>query len=116
MVFLAGSDELNVWYVLGAATAGAILGDSGGYWLGYYGGWPLLVRVGKILNVPETALVGLRDRFSKNADKAVLLGRFVTLLRVFAGPLAGITKNALTANFCCAMPSVRPLGPLSWLA
>ncbi|MEL7520855.1 MAG: DedA family protein, partial [Cyanobacteria bacterium J06553_1] len=27
--FLAGSDELNVWYVLGAATAGAVLGDTG---------------------------------------------------------------------------------------
>ncbi|KPQ34087.1 MAG: putative membrane-associated protein [Phormidesmis priestleyi Ana] len=107
--FLAGSDELNVWYVLGAATAGAILGDSGGYWLGYYGGWPLLVRVGKILNVPETALVGLRDRFSKNADKAVLLGRFVTLLRVFAGPLAGITKMPYGKFLLC-----NAIGAATW--
>ncbi|MGB5916113.1 MAG: DedA family protein, partial [Phormidesmis sp.] len=35
--FLAGSHELNVWYVFAAATVGAIIGDSGGYLLGYYG-------------------------------------------------------------------------------
>ncbi|MEL6780253.1 MAG: DedA family protein [Cyanobacteria bacterium J06597_16] len=99
--FLAGSDELNVWYVLGAATAGAILGDTGGYVLGYYGGWPLLVRIGKVLKVPETSLVKVRDRFSENADKAVLLGRFVALLRVFAGPLAGITRMPYPRFLLC---------------
>jgi membrane protein DedA with SNARE-associated domain len=107
--FLAGSDELDFWYVLGAATVGAILGDSGGYLLGYYGGWPLLVRIGKLLKVPETALVGLRDRFSENADKAVLLGRFVTLLRVFAGPLAGITKMPYPKFLLC-----NAIGAATW--
>lgn len=109
--FLAGSKELNVWYVLGAATTGAILGDSSGYWLGYYGGWPLLVRVGRLLRVPETTLVGLRDRFSQNADKAVLFGRFVTLLRVFAGPLAGITRMPYPKFLLC-----NAIGALTWAA
>jgi len=107
--FLAGSDELNVWYVLGSATAGAILGDSGGYVLGYYGGWPLLVRVGGLLNVSETRLVSVRDRFSENADKAVLLGRFVALLRVFAGPLAGITKMPYPKFLLC-----NAIGAATW--
>jgi membrane protein DedA with SNARE-associated domain len=107
--FLAGSDELDFWYVLGAATVGAILGDSGGYLLGYYGGWPLLVRIGKLLKVPETTLVGLRDRFSENADKAVLLGRFVTLLRVFAGPLAGITQMPYPKFLLC-----NAIGAATW--
>lgn len=107
--FLAGSDELNVWYVLGAATAGAILGDSGGYLLGYYGGWPLLVRIGKLLKVPESTLMSLRDRFSKNADKAVLFGRFVTLLRVFAGPLAGITRMPYPKFLLC-----NAIGAATW--
>ncbi len=107
--FLAGSDELNVWYVLGAATAGAILGDSGGYALGYYGGWPLLVRIGSLLRVPESALVGLRDRFSQNADKAVLFGRFVTLLRIFAGPLAGITRMPYPKFLLC-----NAIGAATW--
>ena len=107
--FLAGSDELNIWYVLGAATAGAILGDSGGYLLGYYGGWPLLVRIGKVLRVPESKLENVRDRFSQNADKAVLFGRFVALLRVFAGPLAGITKMPYLKFLLC-----NAIGAATW--
>jgi membrane protein DedA with SNARE-associated domain len=107
--FLAGSDELNVWYVLGAATVGAVLGDSGGYLLGYYGGWPLLVRIGKLLRIPESALIKLRDRFSENADKAVLFGRFVTLLRVFAGPLAGMTRMPYPKFLLC-----NTIGAATW--
>ncbi|MGC1306104.1 MAG: DedA family protein [Phormidesmis sp.] len=107
--FLAGSDELKVGYVLAAAIAGAIIGDSGGYWVGYYGGWPLLLRIGKLLKVPETTLVGVRDRFSENADKAVLLGRFVALLRVFAGPLAGITRMPYPKFLLC-----NAIGAATW--
>jgi membrane protein DedA with SNARE-associated domain len=107
--FLAGSDELNVWYVLGAATIGAIVGDSGGYLLGYYGGWPLLVKIGKLLRVPETTLMGVRDRFRKSAGKAVLFGRFVALLRVFAGPLAGITKMPYPKFLLC-----NAIGAITW--
>jgi membrane protein DedA with SNARE-associated domain len=32
--FLAGSGELNYWWVLGSAIAGAVLGDNFGYWVG----------------------------------------------------------------------------------
>ena len=107
--FLAGSHELNVWYVLGAATVGAILGDSGGYLLGYYGGWPVIVRLGKLLKVPEESLTSVRDRFKENAGKAVLFGRFVTLLRVFAGPLAGITRMPYLKFLLC-----NAIGAATW--
>lgn len=107
--FLAGSHELKVAWVLAAATVGAILGDSFGYVLGYYGGWPLLLRVSKIVNVPESSLLTIRDRFSKNADKAVLFGRFVALLRVFAGPLAGITRMPYPKFLLC-----NAIGAATW--
>lgn len=107
--FLAGSDELDVWYVLAVATVGAIIGDSGGYLLGYYGGWPLLLRIGKLLRVSEERLVAVRDRFSKNAGKAVLFGRFVALLRVFAGPLAGITRMPYPKFLLC-----NAIGAATW--
>lgn len=107
--FLAGSDELNVWYVLAAATVGAIIGDSGGYLLGYYGGWPLILRIGGWLKISETNLEGVRDKFSQNAGRAVLLGRFVALLRVFAGPLAGITRMPYPKFLLC-----NSIGALAW--
>lgn len=107
--FLAGSHELNVWKVLAAATVGAIVGDSGGYLVGYYGGWPLILQVGGWLNVSEEKLTRLRDRFSENADKAVIFGRFVALLRIFAGPLAGITRMPYPKFLLC-----NAIGAASW--
>ncbi len=109
--FLAGNQELNVWYVFAAAMVGAIVGDSGGYWLGYYGGWPLLVKIGGWLRVSESSLEEVRDRFSQNAGKAVLLGRFVALLRVFAGPLAGITRMPYYRFLIC-----NAIGAATWAA
>ena len=101
--FLAGSGELNYWWVLGSAIAGAVLGDNFGYWVGRTGGWQLLVRVGHIFRIPEHRLEEAKDRYSKNAVQAVFFGRFITLLRIFAGPLAGITrmpyKQFLLCNF-----------------
>jgi membrane protein DedA with SNARE-associated domain len=88
--FLAGNDQLNYWLVLADATLGATLGGNIGYWVGRYGGWALLLSVGRVVRLQETQLMALRDQFSENATKAVFGGRFVALLRVFASPLAGI--------------------------
>lgn len=90
--FLAGSGELDYWWVLGCAIAGAILGDNCGYWIGRWGGWPFLRRLGQLFRIQESQLLEVKAKFSQNAAKAVFLGRFVALLRIFAGPLAGIAK------------------------
>lgn len=101
--FLAGSGELNYWLVLGSAIAGAVLGDNFGYWVGRVGGWQLLVKIGSIFRIQEQQLEQAKDRYSQNAAQAVFWGRFVTILRIFAGPLAGITrmpyKQFLLCNF-----------------
>lgn len=90
--FLAGNHQLNYWIVLLDAVLGATLGGNIGYWIGRSGGWSLLLRLGRIFRVQEAQLVKLRDQFSDNATKAVFVGRFVALLRVFASPLAGIVQ------------------------
>ncbi len=90
--FLAGSGELNYWFVLVSAISGATLGGTCGYWIGKYGGWQLLVRLGRFFRIKEHKLVELKDKFSANAGKAVFFGRFVALLRIFAGPMAGIAQ------------------------
>lgn len=90
--FLAGSGELGYWGVLGSAIAGAVLGDSFGYWVGKTGGWQFLLRVGRIFRIEEEKLNLAKEKYAQNAAKAVFFGRFITLLRIFAGPLAGITQ------------------------
>jgi len=89
--FLAGNGDLTYRGVLLCAIAGAVVGDNFGYWLGVAGGWPLLTRVGKVFRISEAKLVEAKNKFSENAEKAVFLGRFVALLRIFAGPLAGLS-------------------------
>jgi len=90
--FLAGSGELNYWVVLFTAIAGAVLGDNFGYWIGKKGGWEVLLTVGRIFRIKEEQLTIVKERYAQNAAWAVFFGRFVTLLRIFAGPLAGITQ------------------------
>lgn len=90
--FLAGSGELNYWFVLASAIAGAVFGDNLGYWIGRIGGWQLLLRVGRFFKIQEKQLENAKQQFSQNAPRAVFFGRFVALLRIFAGPMAGIAQ------------------------
>ena len=99
--FLAGSGDLNYWGVLGSVTAGAVLGDNFGYWVGRVGGWQLLVKIGRLFRLREERLVEAKERYSKNAVQAVFFGRFITLLRIFAGPLAGITQMPYRQFLLC---------------
>ncbi|MEI6430064.1 MAG: DedA family protein, partial [Pseudanabaena sp. ELA607] len=89
--FLAGSGELNYSLVLASAVGGAILGDSMGYWLGRWGGMGALEKIGKLFRLPLAELEEARERFRGNADRAVFFGRFIAVLRIFAGPMAGIS-------------------------
>ncbi|MFJ4879308.1 DedA family protein [Streptomyces sp. NPDC088745] len=82
-------------YVLGAcATAGAIIGDSIGYAIGRRGGRPLLAwMAGKFPKHFGDAQIAMAERsFQKWGMWAVFFGRFVALLRIFAGPLAGVLR------------------------
>lgn len=109
--FLAGSDKLDYKWVLTDAAVGATLGGHIGYWVGRIGGYGLLVRLGKLLRFSEKQIADLRDQFSQNGAKAVFIGRFIALLRVFASPLAGIAEMPY-AKFTL----YNTLGALAWAA
>ena len=87
--YAAGSGQLNILGVMGAAAGGAVLGDNIGYWVGRRLGWGLILKVGRWLGQSPAQLEKLRDQFLRHAGKSVLLGRFIAVLRVVAGPMAG---------------------------
>jgi len=79
--------------ILGAcATAGAVVGDSIGYAIGRKGGRPLLAWLGKKFprHFGEGHVATAERSFQKWGMWAVFVGRFIALLRIFAGPLAGV--------------------------
>ncbi|MGW4735446.1 DedA family protein [Streptomyces shenzhenensis] len=74
------------------ATLGAVVGDSIGYAIGCKGGRPLLAWLGKKFpkHFGEGHIATAERSFEKWGMWAVFFGRFVALLRIFAGPLAGV--------------------------
>ncbi|GAA2497023.1 MULTISPECIES: DedA family protein [Actinomycetes] len=74
------------------ATAGAVIGDSIGYAIGRKGGRPLLAWLGKKFprHFGEAHVATAERSFQKWGMWAVFFGRFIALLRIFAGPLAGV--------------------------
>jgi membrane protein DedA with SNARE-associated domain len=107
--FLAGSGELNYWLVLGSAAMGAFIGGIGGYFVGKYGGWKLVLAISKIFRIQEIQLEEIKTKFSENAVKAVFFGRFIPLIRIVSSPMAGIVEMPV-GRFL----AVNLVGALTW--
>jgi membrane protein DedA with SNARE-associated domain len=93
---LSSRHELDIsplWIGISAST-GAIIGDTIGYFIGRRVGKPLFAKLGR--RFPKhfsPAHVLFAERiFLRWGVYAVFFGRFIALLRIFAGPLAGALK------------------------
>jgi membrane protein DedA with SNARE-associated domain len=88
---LASTGVTSPWGVAVAASVGAIVGDSIGYAIGRRGGRPLLERFGRRFpkHFGPAHLARAESIFQRWGVWAVFFGRFVALLRILAGPLAG---------------------------
>jgi membrane protein DedA with SNARE-associated domain len=91
---LTASGVTNVWWVAVAASAGAIVGDSIGYAIGHRGGRPMLERLGKRFpaHLGPEHLARAEQTFQRWGVWAIFFGRFIALLRILAGPLAGALR------------------------
>ncbi|MCP9817759.1 DedA family protein [Synechococcus sp. GreenBA-s] len=117
--YAAGSGQLNLFGVMGAAAGGAVLGDNLGYWVGRRAGWGLLLRVGGWLGQGPESMERLRTGFLRRAGLSVLLGRFVAVLRVLAGPMAGAVgmpyRRFVVCNLAGAVLWAGSMVSLAWL-
>ena len=86
--------DINPVAVGAAATIGAIVGDTIGYSIGRQFGMSLFERLGnrfpKHFGPGHVALA--KRLFTRWGVWAVFFGRFIALLRILAGPLAGALK------------------------
>jgi membrane protein DedA with SNARE-associated domain len=101
---MSSQGHVNPWLVAMSAIIGAVAGDSVGYSIGRKGGKPLLERLGRRFprHFSPGHVATAERSFQRWGMWAVFFGRFVALLRIFAGPLAGVLKmpypRFLTAN------------------
>jgi len=77
--------QLSIAWVIVVAALGAILGDNLGFWVGHEGGYRLLRRYGRYIRLDEHRLKLGQYLFLKHGGKVVFFGRFVAVLRAWAG-------------------------------
>lgn len=88
----AAQGHLGIVGVVAASWVGTLLGGTGGYWIGRVGGAPLLNRYGHWVALNPARVAWAHDYFERHGAKTVLIARFVAVLRMIAGLLAGITR------------------------
>lgn len=90
---LAGTNHrLNIWLVIAAAVAGAVVGDNVGFCLGREFGYRLLVRCGGYVGVTVPRIKLGQYLFLRYGGRVVFFGRFIAILRVFGALLAGANR------------------------
>ena len=87
---------------LGAALAsslGTLLGSLLSYWMGKYGGYPLIYKYGKYFLLEREHLEYTVSWFEKRGDIAVLICRFIPVVRHLISIPAGVGKMNIV-RFC----------------
>jgi membrane protein DedA with SNARE-associated domain len=86
---------LNLVLVIVVATLAEVLGSLAGYLIGYFGGRPLVDKVGKYVLLTHKDLDRAEAWFARRGEPVVLFGRFIPLLRSFVSFAAGLGEMAL---------------------
>ncbi|MGO8872252.1 MAG: DedA family protein [Acidimicrobiales bacterium] len=87
--------HLNLVVVIVVATLAELLGSLAGYLIGYFGGRPLVDRVGKYVLLTHRDLDRAEAWFARRGEPVVFFGRFIPLLRSFVSFAAGLGEMAI---------------------
>ncbi len=104
-------DALSPLWIGVCASTGAIIGDSIGYLIGKKGGPRLFAWAGRKFpkHFGPAHIAKARGLFQRRGVWAVFFGRFIALLRILAGPLAG-SLHMPYGKFLAA----NALGGIAW--
>jgi membrane protein DedA with SNARE-associated domain len=86
---VAGQGQIDVITLIGIVWACAVSGDLTSFYLGRRLGRQFLVRHGPRVQITEERLQTVERFFDRHGGKAILIGRFVGLVRAVAPFLAG---------------------------
>ena len=97
-VVLFGQEIDGFWAFFAMAMAGLVgytVGSVIGWWIGYYGGRPLIERHGRWLHLGPENVERAEKWFERWGDWAVFLGRMTPVVRSFVSIPAGVAKMPL---------------------
>lgn len=93
--YLVYTGRFDLWAVAVAGAVGCVLGSLVAYWVGMYGGRPLIERYGRYFLVSHHDL-DLADRwFSKYGEVIVFASRLLPVIRTFIAFPAGVARMNL---------------------
>ncbi|HEV8139519.1 MAG TPA: DedA family protein [Pyrinomonadaceae bacterium] len=93
--YLVYTGRFNIWLVAVAGAFGCVVGSLVAYWVGMYGGRPLIEKYGKFVLVSRHDL-DLADRwFDRFGEVIVFVSRLLPAIRTFIAFPAGIARMNL---------------------
>ncbi|MGB9736500.1 MAG: DedA family protein [bacterium] len=88
---LSAAGKFDPYLVAISGATGAIIGDNMGYWLGKIGGRKLFKRLSNHFPYIDKTMKNTEMFFKRYGGITVFLARFIAGVRIFAGPVAGIS-------------------------
>jgi membrane protein DedA with SNARE-associated domain len=90
--YLVSRGEMNLWLVGVAGAVGCVAGSMVAYWVGMYGGRPLIEKYGRYVLISPHDL-DLADRwFAKYGEVIVFASRLLPAIRTFIAFPAGVAR------------------------
>lgn len=94
--FQVADGKWNLWLAIGSTSLGSMIGSWLSYAMGYFGGKPLVLKVGKYLLLNQRDLERTEQFFHRRAGATIVfVARFVPVVRHFISIPAGIGKMPL---------------------
>ncbi len=90
--FLVFKGEMTLWGVALAGAVGCVIGSIPAYYLGMYGGRPLVEKYGKWVLISAKDLDWADNAFAKHGEIIIFIGRLLPAVRTFIAFPAGIAR------------------------
>jgi membrane protein DedA with SNARE-associated domain len=93
--YLVFKGQLVLWGVAVAGAVGCVLGSLVAYYVGMFGGRPLVQRYGRYLLVSSHDLELADHWFARHGDITIFVGRLLPVVRTFIAFPAGVARMPL---------------------
>lgn len=114
--YLVFTGNLKLWGIALAGAVGCVLGSLLAYWIGAYGGRPLVEKYGKYVLISHHDLALAERWFSKHGEITIFIGRLLPVIRTFIAFPAGVARMNLSKfNFYTFIGSFIWCYALGWI-
>ncbi|HXJ57736.1 MAG TPA: DedA family protein [Verrucomicrobiae bacterium] len=94
--FQVADAKWNIWSAIASTSIGSLIGSLLSYWMGYFGGKPLVLKVGKYLLLHQRDLERTEQFFHRRSGLlTIFVARFIPVVRHFISIPAGMGKTPM---------------------